>query len=69
MAVARLDISSRSDFARRESFDDVGPYELVEGTAYFAVDPQNARNQGITDLDLAPRDASGKVRFSGKTET
>ena len=64
MAVTKLEISSRSDFAQGESFGEVGPYELLEGTAYFAVDPLNARNQAITDLDLAHRDADGKVGFS-----
>ncbi|MCI0867148.1 MAG: hypothetical protein J4N89_11460 [Chloroflexi bacterium] len=64
MAVTRIDISNRSNFADGASFDGVGPYELLEGTAHFAVDPLNQRNQAITDLELAPRDANGQVRFS-----
>ena len=50
MAVTRIDISNRSTFADGASFDGVGPYELLEGTAQFAVDPLNQRNQAITDL-------------------
>ena len=31
---------------------------------HYAVDPLHASNQGITDLDLAPRNSAGKVEFS-----
>ena len=64
MAVTRIDISNRRNFADGASFDGVGPYEFLEGTAHFAVDPLNQRNQAITDLELAPRDSNGQVRFS-----
>ncbi|PKB63829.1 MAG: hypothetical protein BZY80_05295 [SAR202 cluster bacterium Io17-Chloro-G2] len=64
MAVTRIEISSRSDFADGTAFGDVGPYEFLEGTAHFSVDPMNGRNMAITDLELAPRDANGKVGFS-----
>ena len=64
MAITELEITKRTSFASGESFDDVGAYELLEGTAYYAVDPFHARNQGITDLDLAPRNSAGKVEFS-----
>ena len=64
MAITELEITRRTGFASGESFGDVGPYELLEGTAYYAVDPQHAANQGITDLDLAPRNAAGQVEFT-----
>ncbi len=64
MAITELAIAKRSSFASGESFGDVGAYELLEGTAHFAVDPRNARNRGITDLDLGPRNGQGKVEFS-----
>ena len=64
MAITQLDITKRSSFASGESFGDVGAYELLEGTAHYAVDPSHPRNQGITDLDLAPRNAAGLVEFS-----
>ncbi len=64
MAVVKLDISNQSNFAQGEAFGDVGQYEVLEGTAHFAVDPRNERNQVITDLELAPRDADGKVGYS-----
>ncbi len=64
MAVVELDITKRSPFAGGETFGDVGSYELLEGTAHFSVDPENDRNRPINDLELAPRDSSGKVWFS-----
>jgi len=64
LAITELDITKRTSFASGESFGDVGPYELLEGTAYYAVSPTHPRNQGITDLDLAPTNASGMVEFT-----
>ena len=64
MAVQRLEITNRSAFASGESFGDVGPYQLLEGMAHFAVDPLSPRNTAITDIELAPRDSQGKVGFS-----
>ena len=64
MAITELEITNRTSFASGVPFGDVGAYELLEGTAHYAVDPSHARNQGITDLELAPRDSVGKVVFS-----
>ena len=64
MAVTQLDITSRTPFANGESFGDVGEYDLVEGTAHFSVDPNHPRNAAINDLELAPRDSDGNVRFT-----
>ncbi|OBK28491.1 hypothetical protein A5634_20445 [Mycobacterium asiaticum] len=38
-------------------------YENVEATVTFAVDPTELANQRIVDLELAPRDADGLVRY------
>ena len=64
MAITELEITNRTSFASGVLFGDVGAYELLEGTAHYAVDPSHARNQGITDLELAPRNSDGKVVFS-----
>lgn len=61
MAVTTLLITSRRPFAQEKAFGHVGPYEQLDGTVYFAVDPHHPANQLITDLELAPRDASGRV--------
>ena len=64
MAVERLDIDKRGLFERVKQYGDVGAYEMMEGTAHFAVDPLHSRNQAITDLKLAHRNADGRVAFS-----
>ena len=42
----------------------VGPYEKLRGKAYGEVDPDDPRNAVITDIELAPRNARGKVEYS-----
>ena len=64
MAVVRIDIAKREPLAGGAAFDRVGPYEFLQGTAHFAVDPLHARNAVITDLELAPRQADGRVAFA-----
>ena len=64
MAITKLLITSRRPFAQEQAFGQVGPYEQLDGTVSFAVDPNHAANQLITDLKLAPRDVSGRVHFS-----
>jgi alpha/beta hydrolase family protein len=64
MAVTALEIKTRSPFAQGMAFSDVGPYQQLEGTIHFAVDPEHPRNAGITDLKLAPRDTQGLVHCS-----
>jgi len=63
-AVARFEIESRTPFANGESFGDVGAYERIVGKVYYAIDPALRQNRTIVDLDLAPRNADGKVEFS-----
>ncbi len=62
--LTRVEIATRVDVLDGEAFGDVGPYEKIHGTAYFALDPANPRNQVVADIDLAPRNSEGKVEFS-----
>lgn len=62
--VVRVEISSRADVDNGKPFGSVGPYEKLTGRVYFAVDPANAHNRQIVDLDKAPRNAQGEVEFS-----
>jgi len=55
VSVARLEITRRTPFAL--------DYERIDGIMHFAVDPTRPANGRIVDLDKAPRDASGQVRF------
>jgi hypothetical protein len=40
-------------------------YERIVGRAYFSVDPALTVNRAVVDLDRAPRNAEGRVEFSG----
>ena len=46
------------------SFGSVGQYEKLRGTATGELDPNDPRNSVITDIQLAPRNASGMVSYS-----
>jgi len=61
--VTRVEIISRSDLANGNAFGPVGPYEKIVGRVYFAVDPANAHNRQIVDLDKADHNAQGQVEF------
>ena len=58
-----LRIDDSRPFAGGHVFGDVGPYERLTGRALFAVDPMAPAQQGVVDLDKAPRDRDGLVRF------
>jgi hypothetical protein len=62
--VTRAEITSRADVQNGAEFGAAGAYELLSGRIYFAVDPKNARNRVIADLDKAPRNAAGLVELS-----
>ena len=47
-----------------KTFGDAGPYERLDGTVYFEVDPRDPLNALITNVDNAPRTPSGMVGFS-----
>ena len=55
-AVEKIYLVERGDFGER--------YERVSARAYFVIDPKLPVNQAIRDIDRAPVDAQGMVRFS-----
>jgi hypothetical protein len=57
-------VADRRPFADGHIFDRVGPYERLSGRAHFAVDPTAPAQRGIVDLDKAPGDRDGRVRFA-----
>ena len=63
MAVTRFQVLTRRPYEDGRPFGAAGTYERIDGVLHFAVDPLDAMNAGIADLELAPRDASGKVHF------
>jgi hypothetical protein len=63
--IVRLDISSRvSPAFGGARFGDTGQYELLVGKAYGVADLSSTRNDAVTDLSGAPRNAQGLVEYS-----
>jgi hypothetical protein len=54
---------TRVDVTRRVEVGASG-YEKIIGTVHFALDPREAVNRVIVNLDRAPKSASGKVEFA-----
>jgi len=57
MPVTRFEITLRRPLAGEPA------YEEVKGRLHFAIDPLHAANRRITDVELAPRDAHGRVTW------
>src|SRR5262245_15096535 len=62
--VVRWEIRQRKPYADGKPRGAAGVYEEWTGVVHFAVDPENAANEQIVDLKLAPKNAAGKVEFS-----
>jgi hypothetical protein len=65
--IRRIDIDparSQSPTFGGLSFGSVGQYEKLRGTAHGELDPSDPRNAVITDIQLAPVNASGLVEYS-----
>ncbi|MCH8191993.1 MAG: hypothetical protein IIC80_11665 [Chloroflexi bacterium] len=63
MALTRLELETRP-FENGRPFGSTGPYDRLEGTAHFALDPNHPLNQVIVDLELAPAGDDGRVHFT-----
>ena len=59
-----LEIAERKPFAEGAGFGEAGAYERLKGRAHFAVDPDAPAQAAVTDLQFAPRDENGRVRFA-----
>ena len=46
-----------------KSFGSAGQYQTLAGRAFGELDPDDPHNRIITDIRLAPRNASGKVEY------
>jgi hypothetical protein len=62
--VVKFVVEQRSSFVGGAEWGNVGPYEMLRGTAYLEVDPRDPRDAVIVDLENAPRNAHGTVEFS-----
>ena len=63
--ITRIEITSvESPTFGGRTFGDVGAYEKLRGRAYGEIDPRDPQNAVITDIELAARNANGKVPYS-----
>ena len=46
-----------------QTFGGAGQYETIAGKAYGELDPKDPRNALIQDIELAPKNANGKVEY------
>ena len=60
--VERIEMTSREVFADGQEYGSVGAYEKIRGKLFYAVDPDNAANAAIVDLDFSE---SGKLLAGG----
>src|SRR4051812_13053415 len=64
--VTRIDIESRAPIAPPgdgQPQGAAGPYEMIRGRIHGEVDPRDPHNRIVQDIDLAPRNARGKVEY------
>lgn len=64
--VVSVEVADRTAVLRGKPFGLAGPYERIQGTVRFAVDPDHPANQIITDIARAPRNSNGMVEFSSE---
>ncbi|MED5429607.1 MAG: hypothetical protein VX383_08105, partial [Chloroflexota bacterium] len=64
MAVVNAEIISTTPFANGTAWGKFGPYERIDGTINFEVEPGNPSNSAIVDLKHSPVNDAGKVTFT-----
>jgi hypothetical protein len=66
--ITRIEILKIEPAFNGEVFGSIGSYERVIGKAYGEVDPKQARNAQIQDLNLAAKNTRGLVEYSTDIE-
>lgn len=61
--VIEFNITAVEPFAEGSTFGNAGAYERVRGTFKGELDPADARNKVIVNLDKAPHNAAGRVEY------
>ncbi|MEO7726997.1 MAG: alpha/beta hydrolase domain-containing protein [Burkholderiales bacterium] len=61
--VTEINVAAVEPFADGASYGTTGAYERVRGTFKGELDPADARNKVIVNLDRAPRNARGRVEY------
>lgn len=57
-----IDTNTSPDF-EGNAFGNAGPYETIRGHAFGELDPNDPHNSIIQDINLAPRNANGRVEY------
>lgn len=64
MAVVNAEIINKTPFENGTPWGKYGPYERIDGTINFGVEPENPANSAIIDLEHSPVSQAGKVTFT-----
>ena len=64
--LTEINITSVEPLADGATFGNAGAYERVRGTFKGAVDPFDARNKVIVNIDKAPRNVAGRVEYEAE---
>jgi hypothetical protein len=62
--VTRVEIVTTAPWLGGRALGKAGQYEKLQGRVYFEIDPRSSTGRRVTDIDLAPRNAKGRVEFS-----
>src|SRR5260221_4017007 len=62
--VTHITISSTTSAFNGRVFGNARAYDQIRGTATGELNPLDSRNEVITDIHLAPRNANGKVAYT-----
>jgi hypothetical protein len=62
--VTSITITKTDPAFKGQTFGSAGAYEIVKGTITGELDPADRRNALITDIQFAPRNATGKVAYT-----
>jgi len=62
--VTKIQITEKQPAFGGYVFKDVGAYEKIVGKAYGELDPKDPKNAIIVDIQLAPKNANGKVEYA-----
>jgi len=62
--VIKITINQTIPAFKGQTFGKTGAYELVRGVVSGELDPADRRNAVITDIQLAPRNANGKLTYT-----
>jgi len=62
--IVRVEITSTEMYDGARKFGDAGEYIRISGWAYGEVDPNNSLNSIIQDIQLATRNAKGRVEYT-----